>query len=40
MIWDQTLKNSVQMVGQNAILIRYNALQWLSQESVSLNLSV
>ena len=32
MIWDQTLKNSVQMVGQNAILIRYNALQWLSQE--------
>ena len=36
-IWYQTLKNGVQMVGPNAVITSYNAFQWLSQESVSLN---
>ena len=35
-IWHQTL-NGVRMVGQNAVLTSYNAFEWLSQESVSLN---
>ena len=33
----QTLKNRVQMVGQNAVLTSYNAFESLSQESVSVN---
>ena len=33
-IWYQTLKNGV----RNAVLTSYNALEWLSQKSVSLNL--
>ena len=36
-IWWQTLKNSIQMVGQNAVLTSKNALKWLSQESASVN---
>ena len=36
-IWHQTLKNGVRMVGQNPVLTSYNALEQLSQESVSLN---
>ena len=30
-IWYQTLKNGVRMVGQNAFVTSYNALEWLSQ---------
>ena len=37
-IWHQRLKNGVQMVCHNAVLTSYNAFEWLSQESVSLNL--
>ena len=37
-IWYQMLKNGVRMVGQNAVLTSQNAFEWLSQESVSLNL--
>ena len=36
-IWYQTLKNGVRMVGQNAVLTSWNAFEWLSLESVSLN---
>ena len=36
-IWYQTLKNGVGMVGQNAVLTSKNALERLSKESVSLN---
>ena len=36
-IWYQTLKNSVRMVGQNAVLASKNAFEWVSQESVPLN---
>ena len=36
-IWYQTLKNGVLMVGQNAILTSSNALERLSQKSVSPN---
>ena len=35
--WYQTLKNGVRMVGQNAVLTNLNALERLSQKSVSLN---
>ena len=34
-ILDQTLTNSVRIVGQNAILTSQNAFEWPSQESVS-----
>ena len=37
-IWHQMLKNGVQMVDHNAVLTSYNVFEWLSQESVSLNL--
>ena len=37
LIWYQTSKNGVEMVGQNAILTSSNMFEWLSQESVSLN---
>ena len=37
-IWYQTFKSGVRLVGQNAVLTSYNAFEWLSQESVSLNL--
>ena len=36
-IWYQTLKNGVRVVGQNAGLSSLNALEWQSQESVSLS---
>ena len=36
-IWYQMLKNGVPTVGQNTVLTSYNALQRLSQKSVSLN---
>ena len=36
-IWYQMFKNDIQMVGQNAVLTSKNAFEWLSQESVSLN---
>ena len=37
-IWYQTLKSGVRMVGQNAVLTSQNAFEWLSQESVSFDL--
>ena len=36
-IWYQTLKNGVLTVGQNAVLTSQNALEQLSQKSVSVN---
>ena len=36
----QTFKNGVPTVGQNAVLTSQNALEWLSQKSVSLDLFV
>ena len=36
-IWYQTLKNGIRIFGQNAVLTSWNALERLSQKSVSLN---
>ena len=36
-IWYETLKNSIRMVGQNTVLTSWNALERLSQKSISLN---